>query len=186
MIPVLLLYFLVLSVAKKRQAPAHVIASFVFCLYLLGVLTMTGVWWIKPFSPKLVYTPFADMIRGPVHTALNALLFVPLGLFLPLLYKGYGRVGRIALAGFLISLSVELVQMFGCGTTDINDLMTNTAGACLGYCVYRLIYGVMPKSWRKALWVDGAQGRFELPFFWIASLLVMVTIQLDIFHTLFR
>ena len=29
-------------------------------------------------------------------------------------------------------MSIEIIQMFGMGITDINDLITNTGGACFG------------------------------------------------------
>ena len=56
-------------------------------------------------------------------------LFISLGVFLALLYKRYNCIKKVVLIGFLFSLSIELVQMFECGATDINDLITNTLGA---------------------------------------------------------
>ena len=41
---------------------------------------------------------------------------------------------------FALSLAIELTQMFGLGITDVNDLMTNTAGACLGLFLYRAVW----------------------------------------------
>ena len=49
----------------------------------------------------------------------------------------------VALTGFLFSLAVEIVQMFGWGSSDINDLMTNTAGACIGFLVYCLLSRIL-------------------------------------------
>ena len=76
----------------------------------------------------------------------------------------YDKIGKIALIGVLISVSIEIVQMFGCGATGINDLITNTIGACLG---------------------EGSQCVFELVIFWICTLLIMITIQPQIYHALF-
>ena len=45
---------------------------------------------------------------------------------MPLLYDEFDKAGKVLLAGFLISVSVEIIQMFGCGATDIKDLITNT------------------------------------------------------------
>ena len=132
----------------------YIIISFVFCFYLVGILTMTGVCIGGSFSPRIVYIPFVDMIRGPIDTALNILLFVPLGFLLPILYRKYDGISKIALVGFLVSLSVEIAQMFGTGTTDINDLITNTVGACLGFLLFRLVYKAIPKSWIKQIQVD--------------------------------
>ena len=57
---------------------------------------------MSAFDPRIVYVPFVDMIRGPVDTMLNVILFIPLGILLPLLYKKYDKIGKIALIGFLI------------------------------------------------------------------------------------
>ena len=118
------LYFLHLKRAGKRQQLLHIAAVFVFCYYLIGVLTMTGIGRLKAFAPRVVLIPFRDMVSGPIDTVLNIILFVPLGFFLPLLYRKYSRLGSIASIGFLFSLSIEIVQMFGRGATDINDLIT--------------------------------------------------------------
>ena len=41
------------------------------------------------FSPKISLIPFLGMITGPIDTILNLILFVPLGVFLPFLYKRF-------------------------------------------------------------------------------------------------
>ena len=86
-IAVLALYFIILLLLRKRQKIGHIALSCVFCFYLTGILTMTGFWYMSAFDPRIVYVPFVDMIRGPVDTVLNIILFIPLGFFLPLLYK---------------------------------------------------------------------------------------------------
>lgn len=78
------------------------------------------------------------MIREPKDAILNIILFFPLGFFLPLLYQKYNSLSKVLLHEFLFSLSIEITQMFGFGTTDVNDLITNTVGACLGYGIYKL------------------------------------------------
>ena len=39
-------------------------------------------------------------------------------------------------------------QMFGRGATDINDLITNTVGACLGFFIYQLLSKLVSKELR--------------------------------------
>lgn len=82
-------------------------------------------------------------------------------------------------------MSIEIAQMFGTGATDVNDLITNTVGACVGFVLYGLAYKAIPKSWIKQIQVDGVQCYYELLFFWFGALLIMLTIQLHIFHALF-
>ena len=65
------------------------------------------------FHPEISLIAFFGMISGPIDAILNVVLFVPLGFFLPLLYKKYYRIKTVVLTGFLFSLSVEIVQMFG-------------------------------------------------------------------------
>lgn len=184
-IPALLLYFIVLYMRGRKQTIAHIIMSYVFCFYLVGILTMTGIWWIKPFSPRIVWLPFVDMIRGPVDTVLNVFLFMPLGFFLPMLYKWYDRIGKVALTGFFLSLSVECVQMFGCGSTDINDLITNTVGACIGYYIIKLLSKGIRDEWCQAFKAVKIHDCYEVLIFHVYSLLTMAVVQPVIFHKLF-
>lgn len=138
---------------------------------------MTGIWFRRAFSPRIVYIPFVDMIRGPIDTILNVFLLIPLGLFLPLLYDEFDKVGKMFLTGFLILLSVEIIQMFGCGATDINDLITNTIGACVGYCVYKVVEKCIPPKWIGIFRISGKNGYVELISFWFGTVIMMLTVQ---------
>ncbi len=184
-VPGTLLYFWSLKKSGKEQTPLHIIAAFVFCYYLIGILTMTGIGKLKAFSPRIVLIPFLDMIRGPGDTLLNVMLFFPLGFFLPLLYKEYNRISSVALTGFLFSLSIEIIQMFGRGATDINDLITNTVGVCLGCYIYRLLSKLDRKVLRRKFQAVKINDGMEALFFIICSFAVMVTIQPFVIHRLF-
>ena len=79
-IAALILYFTILYLIGRKQATGHIIASFVFVIYFIGLLTVTGICIrASSYSPRFSFIPFVDMIRGPVDTALNVLLFMPLG-----------------------------------------------------------------------------------------------------------
>lgn len=138
---ILTLYFIVLKIYGNNQYKERIILTFVFSFYLVGVLTTTGICLKPNYSPTFSFIPFIDMIRGPKDTILNIILFLPLGFFLPLLYKKYNCLSKVLLIGFLFSLSIEVIQMFGFGRTDVNDLITNTVGSGLGYGVYKLFNG---------------------------------------------
>lgn len=184
-IPVLAFYFVILRVIGKKQAIGRMIAIFVFCLYLVGVMTVTGICIKASFSPQIVFIPFVDMIIGPVETVLNIIMFIPMGVFLPLLYKKFDKFINIAFAGSLMSLSIEIVQVFGFGTTDINDLITNTAGACLGYAVFRGLHKFIPKSWISQVQADDSRFYYELVLLWVMSFLIMITVQPYMCNVLF-
>ena len=185
-VPGLFLYFLICNKSSKRQTPAHIASAFVFCYYLIGVLTMTGIGKIQEFSPRFVVIPFLDMIRGPVDTVLNVLLFIPFGFFLPLMYRKYDRIRRIAFTGLLLSFAIEFIQMFGRGATDINDLITNTAGACLGYCLYQWLSRFAQKEFCEKFRAVCIREDREILFFVVYSFAIMLTIQPFVIHIFFR
>ena len=60
-IPGILLYFLYLRKSGKKQTPLHIVSVSIFCYYLIGVLTMTGIGKLKSFEPRIVLIPFLDM-----------------------------------------------------------------------------------------------------------------------------
>lgn len=68
------------------------------------------------------------------NVLLNVALFVPLGFFLPLLFKGGRKWYVTVTAGFGTSALIELVQLALCrGICDVDDLFCNGLGAIIGY-----------------------------------------------------
>ena len=73
----------------------------------------------------------------------NVIMFVPLGLFLPLLSTRCRRFAMTAAVGLSVSVGIELVQFALLLTrtsrrsVDVDDVILNLAGACLGYLVWR-------------------------------------------------
>ncbi len=178
------LYFVLVQIRRKPPL-GHIAVSFVFCFYLVGILTMAGIWFLGPFSPRVELVPFADMIRSPLYTILNVLLFLPLGFFLPILYKKIDRIEKAALIGFLLSLAVEILQMFGSGTSDVNDLITNTIGACVGFCIASGMRRIIPEAKLKAIQITGIWCYREFAFFCMICFVMMVTVQPGICRFLF-
>lgn len=74
-----------------------------------------------------------------VMLAANVLLFLPIGLLLPLGWREQSWK-TIALTGMLVSLGIEIAQwVLGTGWLDLQDVITNTMGALLGFAVYRCL-----------------------------------------------
>jgi glycopeptide antibiotics resistance protein len=73
----------------------------------------------------------------------NVLLFVPLGLLVPLVLPRMDRRWRVLALGAGVSLLVELAQlpMPGVRRADVNDLLMNVAGTAFGWLLYRSAYG---------------------------------------------
>lgn len=116
----------------------------VFAVYLSGVYSLVGL----PNSYTVQYLgmnvnlnlrPFAGMAGDMMGTVQNILLFVPLGFFLPWLWKSFRKFPYTLLFGMGLSLFIEVVQMFVGRATDINDLMMNTVGVLLGFGLSKLL-----------------------------------------------
>ena len=64
----------------------------------------------------------------------NFILFYPMGIFLPCLFKKARTVKKTLLIALCTILSVEIVQLvFRLGIFDIDDLILNMAGWTLGF-----------------------------------------------------
>lgn len=90
------------------------------------------------FNPNINLIPFSGGIS--LSFILNILLFIPLGFLCPLIGKTFQCVKNTFLAGFGLSLFIEIVQLFTLHrATDINDLFTNVIGSVIGYLCFRLV-----------------------------------------------
>lgn len=75
----------------------------------------------------------------------NFILFMPFAFFLPILFKKQNNFFVFSLTVALISFAAEFIQViFMTGTGDIDDLLLNTAGACL-------LFGILRTKAGKAL-----------------------------------
>ncbi|USF25483.1 hypothetical protein N510_000395 [Firmicutes bacterium ASF500] len=98
--------------------------------------------------------PFQEIfraVRGPWVMFLvvaNVGIFSPVGFFTALLWRR-PRWWRSLLAGFCASFTIELIQFFIGRSTDIDDLILNTAGALAGFWVFCLLRAVFPKFTEK-------------------------------------
>lgn len=72
----------------------------------------------------------------------NAIIFIPIGLYLGMLKKDWKFGKKIAIiAG--ISLLFEMLQyILAIGATDITDVITNTSGGIVGLGVYQIFYRI--------------------------------------------
>jgi glycopeptide antibiotics resistance protein len=74
----------------------------------------------------------------------NVVLFVPLGFLLPLLGSRYRRFATTAAVGLAASLGIELAQLAlllalrARRSVDVDDVILNVTGACLGYLGWRV------------------------------------------------
>ena len=86
------------------------------------------------------------VIIAAVNLMGNIVMFVPLGFFLPCIFNRLRRPLPFFAAELLIITSAELIQMLSClGSFDIDDIILNTAGAAIGFAVWKISYGIYKK-----------------------------------------
>lgn len=135
----------------EPQPPRAHGARLLIMLFLIYVLLLAWIvlWKLEPpyvgagalRHVKLV--PFVavggDGVSKPVEFAANALLFVPFGLYLRLLVPAWGRwraVGTVAAASLLLEVAQYVLAV---GSTDVTDLILNTAGGLAGVGLFGLV-----------------------------------------------
>lgn len=77
-----------------------------------------------------------ETTRFLINFAGNILVFVPLGLLPPLLWRRYRGAGGAALPA-LCSLGIECCQIFTGRSVDVDDLLLNALGGLLGWLLAR-------------------------------------------------
>lgn len=74
-----------------------------------------------------------------INLAGNVVMFVPLGWFLPGIWRVFRGFFRTVIFGISLICLVELIQyVTGLGVCDVDDLILNTVGIMLGYGMWKL------------------------------------------------
>jgi glycopeptide antibiotics resistance protein len=91
--------------------------------------------WIPLVEMKwLLYRPEVAWM----NIAGNILMFIPLGVLLPMMFRGRLKMGWMVCIGLICSFAIECVQCWmGTRNADIDDVLLNTMGAVVGFVVYR-------------------------------------------------
>lgn len=87
-----------------------------------------------------------------VEVVPNIMMFIPLGIFIPIVNKNKRTVFKTAMLVLMMTFSVEFVQYFIGRSSDINDIITNLLGGVIGYGVFVLANKLFEnKKWWKRL-----------------------------------
>ena len=166
-----------LAARRQVNGPWREAGLFLFVVFCAGLAALTvfpaGFWRLShwehalrgegPLFPPvdwevqwrtLQLTPFQEIwraFRGPWVMFLmlaNIGIFLPIGFFPALLWRKW-RWWKSLLLGCGASCSIEFIQFFIGRSTDIDDVILNTAGALLGFWLYCLARALFPKFCAK-------------------------------------
>ncbi|APF28907.1 vanZ like family protein [Clostridium sporogenes] len=177
---------LILSKINKKQQnkTGHIIGVLFFTFIMTAIFSLTGVSPISGFHTdirinEISYIPVVstlEMVKDVFNTASveniprnqamlflganilgNILMFGPLGLLLPLLWKSFRKFSKTVLFGFVVSFTIEFSQLFLARGTDIDDLILNTIGTMLGYLAFVILCKLFSKFTEKFTLQDGIE-----------------------------
>lgn len=146
------------KIRKNFESKKRLVVKITFFIYFLGVAYYT-------FFPMNISiydsgfnfntTPFTETIKvlnnnrgiGLYNVLGNIALLLPLGIFLPLLYK---KANNIVIAGatiILSTVSIEVLQIFTSSRIgDIDDIIFNTIGGIIGFLIYKIAIKLFVKN----------------------------------------
>lgn len=147
-----LIRILVLRKKKVKTSARKELVLSVFFLYSMGLLSQV----MKPrfFTERqLNLTPFETIYKylctsNPavgdwsqvvlLNLVGNIVMFIPLGLFAPMIWKTFRSLKGIFLFALIVACSIEFTQYWIGRSTDIDDVILNVLGICIGFFLSKI------------------------------------------------
>lgn len=158
---------------KKKADKYKLLWWFVFICYILVVVLGTLLSRGSYHDGAMLLSPFFAYQEAWMSASfaawglivVNIVLFVPFGFLLPLGNKKFQTFWKTYLAGFLFSLTIELIQLFfHLGIFETADLLNNTIGVCIGYGFYKIIVCFMSARKKEKISIKKTI-LFQIPLF---------------------
>ena len=152
--------------ARAQKSFSQVFIQTTFFVYIFAVLTLTGFfilyrevpthdWWDKILRRintrdrvnLELFRIFSIYRLSNIQIIGNFFMLLPLGFYLPYLYRRLSHFWAVALIACLLSASIEFLQLItNFRSADVDDILLNTVGACAGYVVFRVFFYISKRS----------------------------------------
>lgn len=150
LLPLAFIFTIGLFIRAKRKSVSYTVFHYLlfgsFVVYVSAVLHLV----FFPIATNSNLAPWYTSINYiPIITIdfrsfmLNVLMFLPLGIYMPLFHPKFTQLKKVILYGFLFSLVIELTQVIvhiglkDGRISDVNDLLANTLGAFIGFWLFK-------------------------------------------------
>ena len=98
--------------------------------------------WLN-FKPFIYLFDYPTKREALLNLIGNTTMFIPLGIVWPAVFRQLNKPWKVIAAGVGVSLTIEILQLpFYGRSTDIDDLILNTAGFLVGYGIYLLVTAI--------------------------------------------
>lgn len=163
----LFILWVTIGVIRRRQLSFFdILVQASYYVYVFSVLSLTGYfvffnhvsshgWWHTmahrvATNDRVSFEPFLFLKARHVFTydvVGNFMMLLPLGIYMPLLYKKLQHFVAVVFVAMIVSVAIELMQLAtNSRITDVNDVILNTAGAALGFMVYYIVKTIVTKT----------------------------------------
>lgn len=95
-----------------------------------------------PFKTIKMYIRYYDLpgLRSFSNLFGNILIFIPIGMLMPMAHKASRNVWVMLMNAFLFVLGIEVFQLFSAfGAFDVDDIILNCFGVLIGRAVYQIL-----------------------------------------------
>ena len=148
----LIIVEIIIQMRNEKVSWWHRIILFILGVYLTIIFyaTVSPVFGYSLKIPDLdrvniiPFQVFSTISSKPLNFFGNILMFIPFGCLLVLLSNRCQNLYVTIMAGAKLSILIEVLQLFRSRGTDIDDVLLNTIGTFLGYCLGRYILGAVP------------------------------------------
>ena len=145
------LYALYHAITKKtalpigRTALVAAFSAYTFAILYVTLLSRPAIFFTIELDPIASYRRAAN---APAHLAaieirnvlLNIVMFIPLGIFLPLATPRFRKFCTLLPAALIAALAIETTQLATRrGVFSVEDILHNTLGAALGLALFLLL-----------------------------------------------
>ena len=119
---------------------------YLFLIYFFVVISVT-IFSRAPGSRSMVnwklFETFSRDVRYLRYPIENALLFIPFGFILPILWNRFNNFIMCVSAGIIFSIAIEVYQyVTERGHVQTDDLLMNVLGTIIGYCLVLCCSGI--------------------------------------------
>lgn len=134
-------WIILTAVEKKNEIVKERKRVAVCLIAYLGIILQMGLF-SRPFGSirEIKWIPFATPGGGQLiilYALANLILFIPVGFLVTKTFRNsVDSIWRLVIIVLAISLIIEIIQyVFACGTSEVEDLITNVLGGIAGYLI---------------------------------------------------
>ena len=140
---------------KKKFILYEELLSLIFVIYLLMFFQIVTYQDVVSYGNNFI--PFKELTRYPLGSSLffknvvgNILLLMPYGFFASY-YLRLEKKRSACILVFVVSLSIEIVQLIIGRCFDVDDILLNMVGGMTGYLIYKLLDIISEKMSRNTI-----------------------------------